>query len=77
VSVIMMLRVHGDPTLLEQRAQANPEGMRAIIESAKEHGVIAHRFYGSDDGQIIGSLRRREDGADVARDSGGRRRAGR
>ena len=53
MSVIMMLRAQGDPKLLEQRAQANPEGMRAIIESAKEHGVIAHRFYGSDDGQIM------------------------
>ena len=27
--------------------------MQAILDSAKEHGVIAHRFYGSDDGQIM------------------------
>jgi hypothetical protein len=27
--------------------------MRAILESAKSHGLIAHRFYGSEDGQIM------------------------
>jgi hypothetical protein len=27
--------------------------MRAISDRAKEHGLIAHRFYGSDDGQIM------------------------
>lgn len=53
MSVIMTLRAHGDPKLLEQRAQGNPEGMQALIEIAKQHGVIAHRFYGSDDGQIM------------------------
>jgi hypothetical protein len=53
MSVIMTLRAHGDPKLLEQRAQANPEGMRALIDVAKGHGLIAHRFYGSDDGQIM------------------------
>ena len=46
MSVIMTLRAHGDPKLLEQRAQGNPEGMQALIAIAKEHGVIAHRFYG-------------------------------
>jgi hypothetical protein len=53
MSVIMTLRVKGDPQRLEQRAAQNPEGMRAIAERAKEHGLIAHRFYGSEDGQIM------------------------
>jgi hypothetical protein len=53
MSVIMTLRAHGDPKALEQRAAANPDGMRAIVARAKEHGLIAHRFYGSDDGQIM------------------------
>jgi hypothetical protein len=33
-------------------AADNPDRMRQIADQAKEHGVIAHRFYGSD-GQIL------------------------
>jgi hypothetical protein len=53
VSVIMTLRARGNPAQLERRAAGNPEGMREITEQAKQHGLIAHRFYGSDDGQIM------------------------
>ncbi len=53
MSVLMTLRAQGDPQELERRAAQNPEGMRAITERAKEHGLIAHRFYGSEDGQIM------------------------
>jgi hypothetical protein len=49
----MMLRAKGDPAELERRAAGSPEGMRSIAERAKQHGLIAHRFYGSDDGQIM------------------------
>jgi hypothetical protein len=53
MSVIMTLRVSGDPAALERHADDDPEGVRAIADRAKEHGIIAHRFYGSDDGQIM------------------------
>jgi heme-degrading monooxygenase HmoA len=53
VSVIMTLRVRGDPKELEKRAAANPDAIRALSDRAKEHGLIAHRFYGSEDGQIM------------------------
>jgi hypothetical protein len=53
VSVIMMLRAQADPSKVEQGAQANPDGIRAIMEKAKTYGVIAHRFYGSDDGRVM------------------------
>jgi heme-degrading monooxygenase HmoA len=53
MSVIMTLRAKGDPLELERRAAGNPDGIRAISDRAKEHGLIAHRFYGSDDGQIM------------------------
>jgi hypothetical protein len=53
MSVIMTLRVHGDPNELEKRAAANPDAIRAISDRAKGHGLIAHRFYGSEDGQIM------------------------
>jgi hypothetical protein len=53
MSVIMTFRLKGDPNKLEQVAAADPDGIRGIADKAKEHGVIAHRFYGSDDGQIM------------------------
>jgi heme-degrading monooxygenase HmoA len=52
MSVIMTLRVKGDAEKLERIAAENPDRMRGIAEKAKEHGVIAHRFYG-DDAQIL------------------------
>jgi hypothetical protein len=53
MSVFMTLRVHGDPQKLEQLAARDPSAMQAISARAQEHGVIAHRFYGSEDGQIL------------------------
>ena len=51
--VIMTFRVQGDPTRLEETAAANPERMSSIAERAIEYGLIAHRVYGSDDGQVM------------------------
>jgi hypothetical protein len=48
----MTFRVDGDPAALERQAGENPEAMRSIAERAKEHGLIAHRFYGAD-GKIM------------------------
>ena len=53
MSVIMTLQVEGDPAALERLAGQNPEAIRGISERAKERGVMAHRFYGSDDGHIM------------------------
>jgi hypothetical protein len=52
MSVIMTFRATGNPEELERRAAQDPEAMRSIAERAKEHGLIAHRFYGSD-GKIM------------------------
>jgi hypothetical protein len=52
MSVIMTFRAAGDPDELERRAAQDPEAMRSIADRAKEHGLIAHRFYGAD-GQIM------------------------
>jgi hypothetical protein len=49
----MTFRAKGDPAELERRAAANPDGMMEIVSRAKEFGLIAHRFYGSDAGEII------------------------
>ena len=52
MSVIMTLWGRGDPEKLEQYAAEHKDGMQAILDRAKEHGLIAHRFYGTD-GQIM------------------------
>jgi hypothetical protein len=52
MSVIMTFRVAGDPAELERLAAQNPEAMRSISDRAKEHGLVAHRFYGAE-GQIM------------------------
>lgn len=53
MSVIMTLWFQGDPQRLEEHATANADELRAIGDAAKGYGCIAHRFYGSDDGQIM------------------------
>jgi hypothetical protein len=53
MSVIMMLQVAGDPKAVEQFASDSPGRAQAIMEAAKRHGIIAHRFYGSDDGGSV------------------------
>jgi hypothetical protein len=49
MSVIMTFRVAGDAAALERLAAENPDRMRSIADRAEEAGLIAHRFYGSDD----------------------------
>jgi heme-degrading monooxygenase HmoA len=53
MSVIMTLRMKGDPAALEREAAADPDAIRSISDRAKGHGLIAHRFYGSEDGSEI------------------------
>jgi hypothetical protein len=45
VSVLMTLRVSGDPKAVEATP---PEVLKTITDRAKEHGVISHHFYGTD-----------------------------
>lgn len=52
MSVIMLQWAKGDPKRLEEYAAQNRERMQEIVAQAKEHGLIAHRFYGSE-GQIL------------------------
>ena len=54
MSVLMTLRVTGDPKGIEATA---PQTLKAIVDRAKAHGVIRHRFYGSDN-EILGCIRR-------------------
>jgi heme-degrading monooxygenase HmoA len=54
MSVIMTLWAQGDPEKLESAAAEKQEHIAGIAEAAKEHGCIAHRFYGhTEGGQIM------------------------
>lgn len=50
MSVIITMQTPGNPKALEQFATDHPDKMRSVLEAAKRHGLIAHRFHGSDDG---------------------------
>jgi quinol monooxygenase YgiN len=52
MSVIVTLTFKGDPAQMEAQAAAEPERIGGIVEQAKQHGLIAHRFYGSE-GRIL------------------------
>jgi heme-degrading monooxygenase HmoA len=45
MSVLMTLRVSGDAKAMEKTEQAV---LDTIISRAREHGLIRHRFYGTD-----------------------------
>jgi quinol monooxygenase YgiN len=53
MSVLMTLRVAGDPARLEQFSAEQSATVEGIASKARGAGCISHRFYGSDDGQIL------------------------
>jgi hypothetical protein len=53
MSVMMTMVMSGDPNKLEEHASSDADAMQEILASAKEHGLIAHRFYGTDSGEIM------------------------
>ena len=48
MSVIVTLRVSGDPEKFEEKTAAQREAIDRIMAVAKRHGLIAHRWYGGD-----------------------------
>lgn len=53
MSVLVTLTMAGDASKLEQIAAGDPTRIGSIAEQGRQHGVIAHRFYASDDGEIM------------------------
>lgn len=49
MSVLMTLRVTGDPKKLEEFAADGDSPLRMIRDRAVGHGCLSHRFYGTDD----------------------------
>lgn len=50
MSVLMTMRVTGDPERLEAE---DPEVLRSIAERARSFGVVRHRFFGSEDEILV------------------------
>jgi heme-degrading monooxygenase HmoA len=50
MSVLMTLRVSGDAKAIEQTSS---EVLHTITSRAKEHGVISHHFYGTDNEVLV------------------------
>ena len=48
MSVIVTMRVSGDPAAFEEQVAAEAEAVGRIMDVAKRHGLIAHRWYGQD-----------------------------
>jgi quinol monooxygenase YgiN len=53
MSVIVTVSTRGDAAKLEAYTAANPDAMKGVVDRATQHGLIAHRFYGADDGRIM------------------------
>jgi heme-degrading monooxygenase HmoA len=53
MSVIVTLKLKGDPKRFEEFAAANVDRLRAISAEAQALGVIGHRFYGAEGNQIL------------------------
>ncbi len=52
MSVLMVMRVPGDPNKLEEYAQANADQLKGITDDAKSRGAVHHRFFGGD-GEVV------------------------
>jgi hypothetical protein len=53
MTVLMTLRVAADAQKLTAYARSHQDELLAIIEKAKGHGVISHKFYGSADEVLV------------------------
>ena len=48
MSVIVTVKIEGDPAKFEQAAAGNSDAIGRIMEVAKKNGLIAHRWYKAD-----------------------------
>ena len=53
MTVLMLLRVKGDATKVEESGRKDPAMMKTIIDRAQANGLIRHRFFGTADEIIV------------------------
>ena len=52
MSVIVTMRVSADPATFEEQLRVHADGIGRILDVAKRHGLIAHRWYAGD-GEVL------------------------
>jgi hypothetical protein len=52
MSVIVTMRVSADPTTFEEQLRVRADAIGRILDVAKGHGLIAHRWYAGD-GEVL------------------------
>jgi quinol monooxygenase YgiN len=53
MTVLITLRIAANADKLTEYAQSHQEELQSILEKARNHGVISHRFYGSADEVLV------------------------
>src|SRR3954463_9843023 len=53
MSVLMLLRVKGDATKVEEAARDDQAMLKTIIERAQANGLLRHRFFGTADEVVV------------------------
>jgi len=53
MTVLMTMRLQGDPKRVEQVAAGQSESMQTILDTAEKHGLISHRFWGTNDEILV------------------------
>ena len=48
MSVIVTIRLSGDPATFEKQVAAHRDEIGRIVDVAKRHGIVAHRWYGAE-----------------------------
>lgn len=62
MSVLMILRVPGDPAKLEEFAGSNSELMQKIVAHARARGALHHGFFGGENEVLVVDKWETEDG---------------
>jgi len=53
MTVLVILRVKGDATKIEELSREDPTMLKTVVERAKSNGLIRHRFFGNADEIIV------------------------
>ena len=53
MSVLMTLRIDGDPSRIEQALTSDGDRLKTVSDRSKDKGAIHHRFYASADGSGV------------------------
>ena len=53
MSVLVLLRMKGDASQVEKMAADDPAMLKTIVDRATSHGLLRHRFFGTNDEIVV------------------------